>query len=426
MSHVDDGTLNALLDGELDAAEAAAAQVHIASCADCARRLEEAKGFLAEAAELLGALDVPAPAAYPARRLSRTAKEVAVEVDGVTQQSPAIGADAAERLFHRGARAHPERPGPDYTSVAWAAIIVLAIGVGFLANEVLHGRDRAAAGEGEALAQRQPPAGAASGAPANAPAAPATQGRGPELAAPGVARPAAGGRYGPRAAKAAPGASVPVVTDRSVSGIGHKRIELAGRAGAARTVAPQPTRVAGAVAAPPATAMSASPAGSPLALQGGRVQAAPAEGAGSSAAADAVLSAVPAPPPSGDGFRRASLEEAVTGLGGTIRLIDGMTSDRVEIGPGRGISSADSTRQVVRVIYGAPGNRVVLAQQRLAATDAGAGGASREAQLGPGDLVLTTSPDGLNELRWTDRGLWLSLSGRVPADSLRRLADRVR
>jgi len=429
MSHVDDGKLNALLDGELDATEAAAVNAHIASCAECARRLEEAKRFLTQAAELLGTLDVPPQAAAPARRVSKTAKEVALDVDGVTQQSPAIGAGAPDRLFHRGTRARPEHSGPDLSSLAWAAIIVLAIGVGFLANEVRHGREAAAPGQGETLAQRQAPVTAA---PAGEPAAPAPEPRA-EPAATGGRPPAAGTRYGPRAAKAAPGATIPIVTDRSVTGIGHKRIELPGRTVAARAVAPQPTRVAGAVVTAPTIAMTPSPAGPPLALRGGRTQSPPeAEGAaGASAASDAVVAtAPPSPARPGDTFRRVTLEQAVIGLQGTIRLIDGMTSDHVEIGPGRGVPSADSARDVVRVIYGTAGQELVLDQQHLAAPDAGAANAPREAQLasalGPGDLVVTTSPDGLNALRWTDRGFWLSLSGHVPTDSLRRLADRVR
>lgn len=54
MGHVDDGTLNALLDGEMEAAEAAEVEAHLAGCAACAARFEEARRFLDGAAELLG------------------------------------------------------------------------------------------------------------------------------------------------------------------------------------------------------------------------------------------------------------------------------------------------------------------------------------------------------------------------------------
>jgi anti-sigma factor RsiW len=137
MSHVDDGRLNALLDGELDAAEASAVRAHIAGCAECARRLEEAKQFLAGAADLLGALDLPAtvnvppaPSAAPVRRVSKTAKEVAIDIDGATHKSPAIRPNLPEAA----PPAHPVRPRFDFAPLSWAAIVVLALGVGYLAE----------------------------------------------------------------------------------------------------------------------------------------------------------------------------------------------------------------------------------------------------------------------------------------------------
>ena len=81
MAHVDDGKLNALLDGELNDAEAAAIRSHVATCADCGRRLDQAKRFLEAAADVLGEPEPAGPtAAQP--RPSRTAKEVALDLDG--------------------------------------------------------------------------------------------------------------------------------------------------------------------------------------------------------------------------------------------------------------------------------------------------------------------------------------------------------
>lgn len=69
MSHADDGTLNALLDGELGDAEAAEVRAHLASCAECAARFQDAQRFLDEAADLLGVLTLAAPPRRgPARR----------------------------------------------------------------------------------------------------------------------------------------------------------------------------------------------------------------------------------------------------------------------------------------------------------------------------------------------------------------------
>ena len=59
MSHVDDGTLHALVDDALDRAEREKAQSHLSTCGDCARRFAEATAMAREVHTLLGALDEP-------------------------------------------------------------------------------------------------------------------------------------------------------------------------------------------------------------------------------------------------------------------------------------------------------------------------------------------------------------------------------
>ena len=59
MSHLDEGTLHALLDGELDLAEVREIQTHLGICAACDSRLQDVKQFLAEADRLVGALETP-------------------------------------------------------------------------------------------------------------------------------------------------------------------------------------------------------------------------------------------------------------------------------------------------------------------------------------------------------------------------------
>lgn len=55
--HPDEGTIHAWLDGALPADEAAALEAHVAGCAACASAVAEARGFLAAASRILGALD---------------------------------------------------------------------------------------------------------------------------------------------------------------------------------------------------------------------------------------------------------------------------------------------------------------------------------------------------------------------------------
>src|SRR4051812_28736408 len=65
MSHLDEGTLHALLDGELELSEVSEIQMHLGTCVACGSRLQEVKQVLAEADRLVGAIDVPAGAARP-------------------------------------------------------------------------------------------------------------------------------------------------------------------------------------------------------------------------------------------------------------------------------------------------------------------------------------------------------------------------
>ncbi|MGH7518522.1 MAG: anti-sigma factor family protein, partial [Gemmatimonadales bacterium] len=59
MPHVDEGTLHALLDGELAPEALAEVRVHFATCSSCAARLGEARQLLAETERLVSALELP-------------------------------------------------------------------------------------------------------------------------------------------------------------------------------------------------------------------------------------------------------------------------------------------------------------------------------------------------------------------------------
>src|SRR6266481_5787628 len=98
MSHVDEGTLHSYLDGELSPDERAAVDSHLAQCATCRASLAEERALLERANAVLGSarpLERPAP---PFEQLRRESKR------------------------------SPWRVRP---SIAWAASIVLAIGLGY-------------------------------------------------------------------------------------------------------------------------------------------------------------------------------------------------------------------------------------------------------------------------------------------------------
>jgi len=98
MSHVDDGTLHAYLDGELSPPEVQSVEAHVAQCPACRTRLEEERALIARAGELL------AHATPPDRELPP---------------------------FRPGDVKPPVRLWWKVrTPVAWAATIALALGIG--------------------------------------------------------------------------------------------------------------------------------------------------------------------------------------------------------------------------------------------------------------------------------------------------------
>src|SRR6185436_5076150 len=70
MSHLDEGTLHAMLDGELEPSDVAEIQAHLASCSSCGLRLREVREFLDEADRLIASVDMDGVTAAPMRRLA--------------------------------------------------------------------------------------------------------------------------------------------------------------------------------------------------------------------------------------------------------------------------------------------------------------------------------------------------------------------
>ena len=73
MQHPEEGTIHAWLDGALSADEAAAVEAHVAGCSECAARVAEARGLIAAASRIVGALDVIPSGVIPAKKPVRRA-----------------------------------------------------------------------------------------------------------------------------------------------------------------------------------------------------------------------------------------------------------------------------------------------------------------------------------------------------------------
>lgn len=101
MSHVDDGTLHAYLDGESTAVERERLEAHLAGCAACRARMEEERVLIERAGRLLGLAAPPERTAPPFHELRR-----------------------------------PRRGGGYRLPLAWAATIALAVGIGWYSRGV--------------------------------------------------------------------------------------------------------------------------------------------------------------------------------------------------------------------------------------------------------------------------------------------------
>jgi hypothetical protein len=66
--HFDEGTIHAWLDGQLSPEESARIEAHIAGCGECSALVADARGYMAAASRIVGALDAVPANVVPARR----------------------------------------------------------------------------------------------------------------------------------------------------------------------------------------------------------------------------------------------------------------------------------------------------------------------------------------------------------------------
>lgn len=365
MPHLDEGHIHAMLDGELTSTDREAAEQHLRACAECQQLLAEARSLFAEADRLVETL-VPPATGQPARKLSTV----------------------------RSRR-------KNYQWLAWAATVVIAVGLGYYGS-ALRDRTQVAASGDAALKQERlrDTAPAIAGATPPADAASSLEQKSETRRAPDLAKSAPG-------AKAAE-APAPITAnklaqgDSSRSGQRADALDESAEEGQMLRDKERNEKDAKAQAEPPGRLVEA-PMLKPKVL-------------------NTEIST---------GFRASSLEEAVRVLGGSVLLIDGMTPQMVLVGPGVAFAAGNPDHEVVRVVYDdPPGRQLWLDQQRIEQGPEGAAraaGATSKLNLLPGDTLVTPAPDGASSLNWVSQTMFrLGLRGFLPTDSLRALARRVR
>ncbi len=374
MSHLDEGQLAALLDDELDPGQKLAVEAHLAACAECRAVWEETRAFAAEADRLVATIELP-PKPLPLAHPPASAPGGSLPTPG-------------------------RRPIP-WRTLAWAASVLMAVGLGYSLRSVSRptpdhsgAQPASAGGEMAAVADK-----------AAAPAAPdshmmamrsdRSEAPAPQTPPPAASRPAQPAR--------SPAAAEP---EKQADQVGNQLEErtMAQTGRAERDAAPVPS-VAAETAAPQAGESGALRAGSANAPGAPKGFSVPVSG----------------------GLRQVDLESAVRTLAGSIRLLDGLEPVQVLAGPGRALPGGDPLLEGIRVVYLDPPGRELWLDQQRTRPESDTPLARRAAGFLPGDTVLVTGTDGTRSLRWIDQdGFRLALTGFLSADSLRALIPRVR
>ena len=416
MSHVDEGTLHALLDGELAPAEVLEVQTHFATCPACSSRLDDARKLLAETERLVTALEAAAPLGGPAN--GRTARPVTAPPPPRPPVPPPARPAAAPPL----PAASPETwvlipNNPTATEIrrsrlkvmGWAAGFLIVIGAGVLGVQMRNGLfEKKPAG----TLKIRPEEFSTPGGSDLPPPTPAAQPQGalglsippPESTAdqarnaPPAAAPAS------RTPPAAKPAQPPKPAEQPDSGIfpsAEDRQTIAARAAKATEELDRERNRERAAAAT-------------AALDAQRKQAAARQ-----AAAQANPAPTPAPPPVPTIDQRSrianriGLDEAARQLGGPLHAIDGMSRQLVGVVSPQLVPGSDTSRAVVRAVYvDRSGRLIFLDQQRV--------------RPGQTNLPFTPQAERNGELRWMAGQVMLVLQSDLPTDSLRLLFRRIR
>ncbi len=400
MSHLDEGTLHALLDGELELAEVREIQTHLGTCSACDSRLQDVKQFLAEADRLVGALEAPAGS-------SRARPEPApLPSQPLTPREPPPWESAPELLLPDP----PDTAGQRHWTrgVRWAAMILVVFGAGRLIQAALRpDKPRLELTSRDLTRPSNPPA-AVSQEDTGKPGSPVARASRP---APVSGTPL--GKAAAPARKTVVTQPPPAVVDE-LDSVEAAAGDLGDSAQDSQTLAVGRSDAAAGQSTEDqdlATREAAAAALEELDRERLRSRANAATASLPPPRADVQPAAEPAPAPRtleqrAQVYLRIGLDEAVTQLGRPVHAIEAMTPEFIGLTPGRLVPGADPNRPVVRVVYLDRGRMVLLDQQRLRTGQA------------PGAAA--------GNLRWTQGDVMLYLHGDPGSDVLRNLQRRVR
>jgi anti-sigma factor RsiW len=453
MSHLDEGTLHALLDGELETTEVAEIQAHLGSCSACGLRLREVKEFLGEADRLIASVELgaqpvgAAPSAAKAEAAPRHEPIARPEAPARREPPPRpLPAEAPARepwnepppvLLIPDNESSADRRARRLRRFGWGALAASMVGAGFLGVKMrptqpglvpIAARDAADSGAVVSPAEAAPSA--------DQPATPesvafAAKDRRSESKTktdqPSPTNAAAAGRPArelasrtiqKQAKPAVPKALQPRDERSDVQTIDSLAEDTADKneadSAAVTDIADVRERAAEALADLDRERRRDRAAAATAALDSERRRrntaartAAPASGVAAAAAAPAPTP--PAPPTMeqrAQVYTRIGLDEASQQLGGPTHVIEGLSPMFMGLTRGTGVLGADPGRPVVRVVYqDSQGRLILLDQQRLAARQ---------------------SPPAASPLSWMIGQTAIWLNGEASGQILRTYRPRVR
>lgn len=460
MSHLDEGTLHALLDGELDNHEVAEIQAHLGSCSSCGLRLREVKEFLSEADRLIGSVNLDAAAPPPPPRITPMPAAPAAAAPSAAPEDPASAPPSprpeppAPPVPPAGWEPWNEPPPPvllipenepvaerrmrRMRRLGWAAILLVIAGAGWMEARKMMPvgplpADSMVATTTTVVSPEEttprPDSGSSSGR-ANAFAAradsapPSTALAARKPAAPAPARPSASGST--RTTK--PASPAPAAEDTEPKALAARDEAGADSTGPASEDGRTPDSASDGAQTDARNADK--PGTEDLATVRARASEALADldrerrlkqAAAATAALDAqrrtaqpqAARAAPAPAPTPPTleqrariYLRIGLDEASRQLGGPTPVIEGLSPVFMGLVQGTAVSGADDRRAVVRVVYqDSQGRLILLDQQRL-----------RSGQPVPPATALS----------WTIGSTAMWLNGEAPSEVLRTYRPRVR
>ncbi|MBA3259110.1 MAG: zf-HC2 domain-containing protein [Gemmatimonadales bacterium] len=415
MSHLDEGTLHALLDGELELHEVREIQAHLGSCTACDTRLQAAKDVFGEADRLVASVQFPGSVKAPRAEVERVEETLPTAATAAPRRERRIepqvvgSVDEPQVMILPDENTWPERRRRLLAAGRWAALLLVAVGAGYIASEVRKGAQPAAANLEQAPTAFVSPEETSRPDTTTAAPARAYAGSGSDSAqnrTPLVPRDEAAVRR--RSAAPPPPEPRPQQTQNQSADVAEPPAPAAQNE--ERQVAPAEVDAA----TQEDIRAEAAEALAELDRQRRRDRAAAATAAIDQARREeleAEPAPAPAPPPPrtleqrAGVYLRIGLDEAARQLGRPVHVIEGLNSEFMGLVQGRQSPGADSGRPVVRVVYrDSQGRMILLDQQRI-----------RPGQNWPSGGT-----------QWTVGEMGLRLHGDAPGAVLQNLRPRVR